>query len=63
MHKGGQILILLDPKSQAEAPRAQRRKKLGQQIATIMPARMMGDRASLIFGALEEITKMIEAWC
>ena len=34
---------MLDPKSQAEASRAQHRKKLGQQIATIMPARMMGE--------------------
>jgi cytochrome c len=28
-----------------------------------MPAGMMGDRASVIFAAPEEITKMIEARC
>jgi cytochrome c len=29
----------------------------------IMPVGMMGDRAAVIFGAPEEITKMIEAKC
>jgi cytochrome c len=29
----------------------------------IMPAGMIGDRASVIFAALEEINKMIEAQC
>jgi hypothetical protein len=55
--------ILLDPKSRAEASRVQRRKKLGQQIAAIMPAGVMADKASAIFAAPEEIAKMIEARC